>query len=149
MNAAYIEMNNVCLLGRLTAEPELRHTANDIAVTSFSIAVDRRFVKQGEERQADFINIVAWRNTAEFVCKYFHKGNRIALTGSIQTRNYEDRDGNKRTAVEVVAENCFFAESANSSRQTEHPGNNLPAPSFASGDANDFEEIAGDDDLPF
>ena len=107
-------MNVICLLGRLTADPELRHTANQVSVTSFTVAVDRRFVAQGQERQADFINIVAWRQTAEFITKYFRKGQRIAINGSLQSRSYTDKDGNKRTAYEVVADNAYFCESKSS-----------------------------------
>ena len=91
-------MNVVCLLGRLTGEPELRRTQNDVAVTSFCVAVDRAYQPKGQERQTDFINVVAWRNTAEFICRYFHKGQRIALNGSLQSRQYTDKEGNKRTA---------------------------------------------------
>lgn len=87
-----------------------------MATCTFRIAVDRNFVRQGEERKADFIDIVAWRQSAEFVCRYFRKGNLIAVNGSLQTRNYEDKNGNKRTAYEVVADNIHFAESKNSSQ---------------------------------
>ncbi len=103
-------MNNVQLIGRLTADPELRHTQSGTACTRFNIAVDRR-VKQGEEKQADFITIVAWQQRAEFICKYFSKGQKIALTGSIRTGSYTDRDGNKRNTFEVWAENVEFCES--------------------------------------
>ena len=96
-------LNVVALMGRLVADPELRHTPNGVATCTFRIAVDRSFVRAGEERKADFIDIVVWRQTAEFVCKYFHKGNLIAVDGSIQTRTYEDKTGNKRYAFEVVA----------------------------------------------
>ena len=102
-------LNVVALMGRLVADPELRHTPNGVATCTFRIAVDRSFVRAGEERKADFIDIVVWRQTAEFVCKYFHKGSMIAVNGSIQTRNYEDKNGNKRTAFEVVAEGVHFA----------------------------------------
>ena len=104
-------LNVAILMGRLVADPEIRHTPNDIAVTSFTIAVDRSYVKSGAERQADFIDIVAWRATAEFVCKYFRKGQMIAVQGSIQTRSYTDKDGNKRKAFEIVADNVHFADS--------------------------------------
>ena len=141
-------LNRVCLLGRLVADPELRSTGSDIPVTSFTIAVNRSYVKSGEERKADFIDIVAWRNTAEFICKYFRKGQLMAIEGSLQTRNYTDRDGNKRKAVEVLADNAYFAEPR---RDNYSQGDSFqaPAPSFSSGDSSDFEEIAGDDDLPF
>ncbi|MEG0486250.1 MAG: single-stranded DNA-binding protein, partial [Oscillospiraceae bacterium] len=102
-------LNTVALMGRLTADAELKTTQSGLAVCSFSIACDRSYAKAGEERACDFINIVAWRQTAEFVCKYFHKGSLIALDGSIQTRNYEDKSGNKRTAFEIVASNVHFA----------------------------------------
>ena len=102
-------LNVAAIVGRLAADPELRHTASGVAVTSFTLAVSRNYSRQGEERQTDWIDVVAWRNTAEFVCKYFAKGSPIGVDGSIQTRSYTDRDGNKRTAFEVVAENVFFA----------------------------------------
>lgn len=102
-------MNNVQLIGRLTADPELKHTQSGTACTRFNIAVDRR-VKQGEEKQTDFITIVAWQQRAEFICKYFSKGQKIALTGSIRTGNYTDKDGNKRNTFEVWAENVEFCE---------------------------------------
>ena len=101
--------NLVVLTGRLTADPELKTTPNGVSVTTFSIAVERRY-RQGEERQADFINIVAWRSSAEFICKYFKKGSMIGIEGSIQTRKYQDKDGNNRTAFEVVANNVQFVE---------------------------------------
>lgn len=103
-------MNNVQLIGRLTADPELRHTQSGTACTRFNVAVDRR-VKQGEEKQTDFITIVAWQQRAEFICKCFSKGQRIALTGSIRTGSYTDREGNKRNTFEVWAENVEFCES--------------------------------------
>ena len=100
-------LNSVILMGRLTADPELRQTQNGTAVTSFTVAVDRRFQRE----QTDFINIVAWKQTAEFVEKYFKKGSLIALRGSIQQRNYEDKNGNKRTAFEVIADEVSFCGS--------------------------------------
>lgn len=150
-------MNSVCLMGRLTAEPELRHTQSQVSVTSFSIAVDRAYQVKGQERQTDFINIVAWRQTAEFICSYFHKGNRIAIQGSLQSRNYTDRDGNKRTAYEVVCDNAFFCESKNSGgyvpaapgSDSQIPTYTESQPAFSTAQSGDFEEIVGDDDLPF
>ncbi len=155
-------MNSVSLIGRLTADPELRHTTSDIATTRFSIAVDRNFVKQGEERQADFISIVAWRQTAEFICKYFTKGRRIAITGRIQTGSYTDRDGNKRYTFDVVADNVEFCDSkqdsssgsgsSRNSSQQQRTYRQEPAPaapSYSSGDNGDFMEMPGDEDLPF
>ena len=105
--------NLVVLTGRLTADPELKTTQSNVSVTSFCIAVQRRY-KSGEEPITDFINIVAWRNTAEFVAKYFKKGNMIGIEGSIQTRKYTDKDGNNRVAFEVLAGNVQFVESKRS-----------------------------------
>ena len=104
-------LNVAAIMGRLVADPELRHTPNDIAVTTFTLAVDRSYSRAGTERQTDFIDVVAWRQTAEFVCKYFSKGRMMAVTGSIQTRNYEDKQGNKRKAFEIVANDVSFADS--------------------------------------
>ena len=104
-------INNVVLMGRLTAVPELKTTQSGISTVRFSIAVERRYNKQGEERQTDFVDCVAWRQTAEFVSKYFNKGSMIAVVGSIQTRNYEDKNGNKRKAVEVQVDNVSFCGS--------------------------------------
>ena len=104
-------INNVVLMGRLTAVPELKTTQSGISTVRFSVAVERRYNKQGEERQTDFIDCVAWRQTAEFVSKYFNKGSMIAVEGSIQTRNYEDKNGNKRKAVEVQVDNVSFCGS--------------------------------------
>ena len=137
-------LNVVCLMGRLAADPELRHTQSQIPVTSFRIAVDRTFQpKGGQEKVTDWIDIVAWRNTAEFVSRYFHKGSMIAVQGSIQTRSYTDKDGNKRTAFEVVADNVFFGEAKRDSGGVKAK----PVPSVSA--ADDFEEISGDDELPF
>ena len=102
--------NLVVLTGRLTADPELKKTPSDVSVTNFSIAVQRAY-KSGEEAVADFINIVAWRSTAEFICRYFKKGKMIGIEGSIQTRKWVDNDGNNRTAFEVVANNVQLVES--------------------------------------
>ncbi len=155
-------MNNVSLIGRLTADPELRHTQSGIANVRFSIAVDRQFSKPGEERQADFINIVAWRQTAEFICRYFSKGQRIAVTGRIQTGSYTAQDGSKRYTFDVVADNVEFCESKrdssnsgsyqsyqNSYQQPQRQDNSSPAPSYSSGNTEDFLELPDDEDLPF
>lgn len=150
-------LNMVCLMGRLAADPELRHTQTQIPVTSFRIAVDRTFQPKGQEKQTDWIDIVAWRNTAEFVTRYFHKGSMIAVQGSIQTRSYTDKDGNKRTAFEVVADNVFFAESkrdGGNAPAAPHYDSQVPqfseAPTaFSNAGSGDFEEIVGDDELPF
>ena len=144
-------INTVALTGRLTADPELKHTSNGIAVLSFCVAVNRRF----KDQQADFINCVAWRQTAEFICKYFVKGQMIGLEGSIQTRNYTDQDGNKRNATEVLVENASFCESKKSESNSRPPPSAAapaaaaPSPGYFSGSSEDFEEITPDDDLPF
>ncbi|MDD3692882.1 MAG: single-stranded DNA-binding protein [Oscillospiraceae bacterium] len=150
-------LNVVCLMGRLGADPELRHTQSQIPVTSFSIAVDRTFQPKGQEKQTDWIDIVAWRSTAEFITRYFHKGSMIVVQGSLQTRRYIDRDGNKRTAYEVVADNVFFGESKRNSGGTSPAGNfdsqipqfNETQPAFSTAEPGDFEEIVGDEELPF
>ena len=146
-------LNRAILMGRLTADPELRQTPNGVSVLSFSIACDRNYNSQGGEKICDFINCVAWRQTAEFISKYFHKGSMIAIEGSIQTRNYEDKQGNKRTAVEVVIDRAYFAESKASSGQQR---SDFPPPAFdeppkgASFSIGEFEEVDADDgDLPF
>lgn len=104
-------LNSATVMGRLTAEPELRTTQSGTPVMAFTVACDRDYQKGGSERQTDWIDIVAWRQTAEFISKYFRKGSAIIVTGSIQTRTYDDRNGNKRKAVEIVAERVWFGES--------------------------------------
>lgn len=146
-------LNVAVITGRLTADPELRHTPNDIAVTSFSVAVTRSYARAGEERQTDFIDVVAWRGTAEFICKYFKKGQIIAIEGSIQTRNYEDKEGKKRKAVEIVANNAHFVESKRSMSEVaaNSQGNIIDETptAYESGKVEDFQEIQSDEDLPF
>ena len=139
--------NLVVLTGRLTADPELKTTQSGIPVTTFSIAVNRNY-RAGEEQQTDFINIVAWRQRAEFITKYFKKGNLIGIEGSIQTRKYQDKNGNNRTAFEVVVNNAQFVESKRDGASAA-PAANEPA-AFSNADASYFAEIGGmDDDLPF
>jgi single-strand DNA-binding protein len=140
-------LNKAILMGRIVADPELRNTANNTPVTSFTIAVDRGYVKQGAERQADFLDIVAWRNTAEFVCKWFKKGQMIALEGSIQTRTYTDKDGNKRKAVEILADNVHFADSKRDNSGGDY-AQFSPAAAYTTNEPAGFEEVT-DDDLPF
>lgn len=128
-------MNKVILMGRLTKDPEVRYTqATNTMVTSFILAVNRRFVKQGEERQADFINVVAWNKTEEFVSKYFSKGQQVGVIGRIQTRNYDDEQGVKHYITEVIAEEVYFA-----GEKKEKSQNNT----------TDNFEISNSDDLPF
>lgn len=131
-------LNRVVLMGRLTRDPELRQTPNNVSVVTFTLAVERNYQADKNNKQADFINIVAWRHTAEFVSKYFTKGQLVAVEGSIQTRSYQDKDGNNRTAFEVVADQVYFAEKKKSEA------------SHSTGDLSDFEELDADDgDLPF
>ena len=117
-------LNRVILMGRLTADPELRKTASDLSVTSFTLAVDRNYGK-GADRQTDFINCVAWRQTAEFISRYFQKGRMIALEGSLQTRNYEDKTGAKRTAYEVIVDQAYFADSKPAESQPTYSFNDV------------------------
>lgn len=100
-------LNKIILMGRLVADPELKYTPNNVAVASFRIASERNYTPQGQERQADFISCVAWRQTGEFISKYFSKGRMIALEGSLQSRNYEDKTGAKRTAYEVIVDHAY------------------------------------------
>ena len=144
-------INTVALMGRLTYDPELKSTPSGVSVIRFQVACDRNYQKSGEDRQADFIDCVAWRQTAEFVSRYFRKGSMIAVEGSIQTSNYTDKDGNKRKQVEVVANNVSFcgSKAESGSDRGEYA---QAAPSYTNADNSDFEEIVdGDegDDLPF
>ena len=144
-------LNVVALMGRLVAEPELRHTPSGVATCTFRIAVDRSYSKDGE-RKTDFIDIVTWRQTAEFVCKYFHKGSMIAVNGSIQTRNYEDKNGNKRTTFEVVAEGVHFASTAREAPKVD--AQRTPEPFKTNAAAADVQQdgfavIDDSEDLPF
>ena len=143
-------INSVIIMGRLTFDTELRTTPNGVSVVRFQVACDRGYQKQGEERKADFIDVTAWRQTAEFVSRYFQKGSMIAIEGSIQTDSYTDKDGNKRKSVQVVANRASFCGSKAESNTNTNPAYSQPAPSYASADNSDFEEIVDDDDeLPF
>lgn len=142
-------LNRVILMGRLTKDPELRHTQSDIPVASFTLAVDRGYKRDNDAVNADFINIVAWRGTAEFVSKWFSKGQLVAVSGKLQVRNWTDANGNNRTAVEVVADEAFFAESKQKKTEGTY---NTGGSEFAETEPiqGDFEEIIGDDGkLPF
>ena len=142
-------INSVVIMGRLTYEPELRSTQSGISVIRFQVACDRNYSKSGEDKKTDFIDVTAWRQTAEFVSRYFHKGSMIAVEGSIQTDSFTDRDGNKRKSFKIVANNVSFcgSKAGSGSANTE---DSQPAPSYASADNSDFEEIVDDDDdLPF
>ena len=147
-------MNQIVIMGRLTRDPELRHTPNGVPVASFSLAVDRGFTpKDGGDRQTDFIDVVAWRNSAEFVAKYFVKGQMAAVTGRLQIRDWTDKDGNKRRNAEVVADNIYFTESRKSREASLGPVENRD--DYNTGfstpvESSDFAELDMDDgDLPF
>ncbi|MBR2805621.1 MAG: single-stranded DNA-binding protein [Oscillospiraceae bacterium] len=152
-------LNTVAIMGRLVADPELRHTPSNFSVTSFTVAVSRSYVKQGTERQTDFIDVVAWRNTAEFICRYFKKGQMIAIEGSLQTRTYQDKEGHNRKAVEVPANNVYFTESRSNSQNSNSErtyderssaSSQEESPlAFSQGSQDDFSVISDDDDLPF
>lgn len=143
-------LNCVTLMGRLVADPELRTTTTGRSVCSFRIAVDRSYAKAGEQRQADFINIVAWESTANFVSRYFAKGSMIALQGQIQTRTYDANDGTKRTAFEVIAREVSFCGSrAETGTVQAAPAAPAQAPTYQTAAPSDFEEIDDDEDLPF
>lgn len=142
-------LNKVILIGRFTRDPELRSTPQGTSTCSFSLAVDRNYQSAGGERQADFINCVAWRQTAEFISKYFQKGNMVCVEGSIQTRSWKDNEGNNRYVTEVVVDRSYFVESKKSAQESsamssapvfnDSPFGNLPDPT----------PLGTDDDLPF
>lgn len=145
--------NKAIIVGRLTADPELRQTPNGVAVTSFSLAVDRPYTPKGGERQVDFLDIVAWRQTAEFICRYFSKGRPILIDGAIQTRQYTDKSGNSRRVWEIVADSAHFVGSKQeTSANGEYSGMpaSLESPAgYSSGSVDDFAEMDDDGDLPF
>ena len=153
-------LNHIVLMGRLTRDPELRRTQSGLAVTSFTLAVDRDFAsKDSGEKATDFIDIVAWRSTAEFVSKYFTKGKQVVVSGRLQIRDWTDKDNNKRRTAEVVADNVYFADSKSSGGgQSTYSDYSAPASpsfdsgysSFSSGYKSEYAEIDDDDgDLPF
>ena len=151
-----LNLNKVILCGRLCADPELKQTQNNISVVSITLAVNRRYSSKSDSQagpQADFISLVAWRQTAEFIARYFRKGSAICVTGSIQTRTWQDAQGQKRYATEVVVDEAMFVDSKNESGagQTYTP-DAYSTPSFSSpagAGAPSFEELKSDDDLPF
>ncbi len=147
-------LNHIVLMGRLVRDPELRRTQAGIAVTSFRIAVDRDFQsKEGGDKQADFIDIVAWRSTAEFVAKYFAKGRMAVVSGRLQMREWTDRDNNKRTTAEVVADNVYFGDSKRDGAAPAQGGQSYDRQSYGNYDAPaisaDFSEAEDDGELPF
>ena len=146
-------LNKIILMGRLTRDPELRRTQSGTAVTSFSLAVDRDFKSQAGEKETDFIDVVAWRNTAEFVSRYFTKGRMAVVEGRLQIRDWTDRDGGKRRSAEVIAENVYFGDS-----KREGGSDYSAAPAYSAprgyaapmGGQSDFAEIGEEDgELPF
>ena len=142
-------MNISAIIGRFTSEPELKTTSNGTSVTSFCLAVDRKYQPSGEEKKTDFIDCVAWRNTADFICKYFSKGSMIGIEGEIQTRTFEDKNGNKRKATEIVVSNVSFCGSNSNNNTNDNQSNeNDPLPEFAE-KLNGFQEVDDSDDLPF
>ncbi len=147
-------LNQIVLMGRLTRDPELRRTGSGIPVASFTLAVDRDFAnKETNEREADFIDIVAWRNTAEFVTRYFAKGRMAVVVGSLQMRKWTDKEGNKRTSAEVIADNVYFGDSKRDGDNRGFVAGNAPEQNFAPAPAapnSGFTVLEGDDsDLPF
>ena len=161
-------LNHITIMGRLTRDPELRRTGSGVAVASFTVAVDRDFSgRDGGERETDFIDCVAWRQTGEFVSKYFTKGSMMVVSGRLQIRNWNDKDGNKRRTAEVVADNVYFGESKRNSDGGNYAGNsyggntyggntyNAPTPSYGgysapAAPASDFAMLDDDDaQLPF
>lgn len=146
---ANLNLNKVILGGRLTADVELKQTQNGVAVCSFSLAVNRRFQAEGQQ-QTDFINCVAWRQTAEFISKYFRKGSSLCIVGNIQTRSWTDQNGQKRYATEVIVDEALFVDSKNDTQQTEtaSPNNYIPE-AYKVDTAPKFEGVTQDDDLPF
>ena len=152
-----LNLNKVILCGRLTADPELKQTPSGIAVVSFTLAVNRRFQAKSADgtqqaQQADFITVVAWRQTAEFISRYFRKGSALCVTGSIQTRSWQDQQGQKRYATEVVADEAMFVDSKNEGGSVGGQyADSYNAPSYSSSPASapKFEELKTDDDLPF
>jgi single-strand DNA-binding protein len=159
-------LNRVILMGRLTAEPDYRTTPSGVSMARFTLAVERDFTGQNNERQTDFLDVVVWRQRADFVSKYFHKGQLVAVQGSIQVSSYTDREGNKRRSWDVVADQVYFAESRRDGGQQNNnydysrydqmtpppaqtaPSYGEPASSYQSGNDGDFTPVA-DDDLPF
>ncbi len=138
-------MNKVILMGRLTKDPELRYTsANNTAVCSFTLAIDRRFSKPGEERQADFIPVVAWNKLAEFCGKYFQKGRQVAVVGRIQTRTWDDNESKRHYVTEVIADEAYFADSKKNEGTSARPSG-----SSDEGQVDGFYPVDNDDELPF
>ncbi len=140
-------MNKAILMGRLTKEPELRYTStNNTAICSFTLAIDRKFTRQGEEKQTDFIPVVTWTKTAEFCGKYFHKGQQVAVVGRIQTRTWDDTEGKRHYVTEVVADEAYFADTK---QRTDDSQSKFPAGGTGTNNADGFYPMEDDDELPF
>ena len=152
-----LNLNKVVLCGRLTADPELKQTGSGISVVTFTLAVNRRYQSKSadgaaaQQQQADFISVVAWRQTAEFISRYFRKGSSLCVTGSIQTRTWQDQQGQKRYATEVVADDAMFVDSKTDAAGGQYTPDAYATPSYSSAPAQapKFEELKTDDDLPF
>lgn len=145
-----LNLNKVIIGGRLTADPELKQTTSGVSVCSFTLAVNRRYSKDGQQ-EADFINCQAWRQTAEFITRYFRKGSSLCIVGSIQTRSWTDQNGQKRFATEVIVDEAMFVDSKNDAQGTgTYTADQTPAPAFNAPQTPNFEPINADtDDLPF
>ena len=137
-------LNHITIMGRFVRDLELKYTPSGTAVSSFSVAVDRDFKSEGGEKQTDFIDCVAWRQTGEFVSKYFQKGSMAVVSGRLQIREWQDKEGNKRRTAEIVADNVYFGESKNASAQTETAPSGKSYPKGVK-----FEDGGGDGELPF
>lgn len=141
-------LNHITIMGRMTRDPELRRTGSGVAVASFTLAVDRDYAKDGAEKETDFIECVAWRQTGEFVSKYFGKGRMAVVSGRLQIRKWQDKDGNKRQTAEIVADNVYFGDSKKEASSGDAYSN--PYSTMASQPSQDYAVLDGDDDaLPF
>ena len=151
LNMSALNLNKVILGGHITHDPELKQTTSGVSTTSFNVAVNRRFEKDGK-REVDFIPVVAWRQTAEFICRYFRKGSSICVTGSIQNRSWKDQNGSNRHTTEIIADEAYFVDGktdtqSENNAHTQDTG--FSAPTYAPQTAPKFEELKTDDDLPF
>lgn len=146
---ANFNLNKVLLGGRLTADVELKQTPGGVSVAQFSLAVNRKYQAEGQQ-QTDFINCVAWRQTAEFISKYFRKGSSLCVVGQVQTRTWTDQNNQKRYATEVIVDEALFVDSKNEAQQTgAATAGQTPAPAYKAPEMPNFEPLAQDDDLPF
>ena len=145
---ANFNFNKVMMGGRITADPELKQTPNGVAVCTFSMAVNRK-AKQGEEQKADFFNVTAWRGTAEFVHKYFRKGSSIFVVGQLQNRSWTDTNGQKRYATDIIADEVSFVDGKNDAQGANDSGGAYIPDAYKTADTANYEEVSGDDDLPF